>query len=162
MIDYSISLRANPMKPAEEPKAYATVQVKETVGIDALARHIAEHGSTYSRADIQSVLIQAVDCIKELILEGKAVDLGDMGRFLPDIEGTGAPSIKDFNSASHIKRLSARWAKSAYLQDMTSLAVFNYVPTRAQQAALKRAAKAGENTVDLGKNRPGDPESETV
>lgn len=161
MIDYSISLRSNPMKPAEEPKAYATVQVKETVGIDALARHIAEHGSVYSRADIQSVLIQAVDCIKELILEGKAVDLGDMGRFTPDIEGTGAPSIQEFNAAIHIKGFSARWTKSEYLKNLGHLAKYNYVPTRAQQAALKRAAKAGDTTVDIGKNRPGE-ESETV
>ena len=41
------------------------------MGIERFARHIADHGTTYSRADIMAILYMAVDCMREQLLEGK-------------------------------------------------------------------------------------------
>ena len=62
MINYSISLRANPSDQDAPKKAYANAQYSEIMTLDKFAEHISTHGSKYNRADIQAVLIQAVDC----------------------------------------------------------------------------------------------------
>lgn len=64
MINYSISLRANPSDQDAPKKAYANAQYSEIMTLDKFAEHISTHGSKYNRADIQAVLIQAVDCMR--------------------------------------------------------------------------------------------------
>ena len=53
-------------------------QYTEVMNIERFARHIATHGSVYSRADISAILYMAVDCLRELLLEGKKIRLGDL------------------------------------------------------------------------------------
>ena len=67
MINYSISLRANPSDQDAPKKAYANAQYSEIMTLDKFAEHISTHGSKYNRADIQAVLIQAVDCMKDSV-----------------------------------------------------------------------------------------------
>ena len=69
MINYSISLRANPSDQDAPKKAYANAQYSEIMTLDKFAEHISTHGSKYNRADIQAVLIQAVDCMREQLLD---------------------------------------------------------------------------------------------
>ena len=56
MINYSISLRANPSVQDAPKKAFANAQYSETMTLDKFAEHISTHGSKYNRADIQAVL----------------------------------------------------------------------------------------------------------
>ena len=58
MINYSISLRANPSDQDAPKKAYANAQYSEIMTLDKFAEHISTHGSKYNRADIQAVLIR--------------------------------------------------------------------------------------------------------
>jgi predicted transposase/invertase (TIGR01784 family) len=55
MINYSISLRANPSDQDAPKKAYANAQYSEIMTLDKFAEHISTHGSKYNRADIQAV-----------------------------------------------------------------------------------------------------------
>ena len=57
---------------------FATAQYTEVMGIEKFARHIADHGTTYSRADIMAILYMAVDCMREQLLEGKKIRLGEL------------------------------------------------------------------------------------
>lgn len=68
MINFSVGLRPNPMKPDEAKKAYAYVQARETMDINKFAEHISTHGCVYGQADIAAVLTMAVDCIREIIM----------------------------------------------------------------------------------------------
>ena len=43
--------------------------------------HISDHGSPYSRGTIHGVLMDALDHLQELILDGKSVRLSDLGLF---------------------------------------------------------------------------------
>ena len=43
--------------------------------IEKFAKHITSHGSVYSRADISAILYIAVDCMREMLLEGKKIRL---------------------------------------------------------------------------------------
>jgi phosphatidylserine/phosphatidylglycerophosphate/cardiolipin synthase-like enzyme len=43
--------------------------------------HISEHNSPYSRGTIHGVLMDTLDCLKHLILDGKSVRFSDLGLF---------------------------------------------------------------------------------
>ena len=50
--------------------------------INRFAEHIASHGCVYKRADIVAILTMAVDCMREQLLGGQKIQLGDLGGFL--------------------------------------------------------------------------------
>ncbi len=149
MINYSIYLRTNPMDKEEAPKAYGVAQYNSVMAIDKFAAHIASHGCVYSRADIAAVLTLAVDCLYEQLLAGQKIELGDLGAFCISLNCKGADSAEEFNPAVHIKRVRARWEMGDKFQNLTEEAVFNLVANRKQQAAVVKAVKAGDTTVDL-------------
>ncbi len=149
MINYSIYLRTNPMDKEEAPKAYGVAQYNSVMTIDKFAAHIASHGCVYSRADIAAVLTLAVDCLYEQLLAGQKIELGDLGAFCISLNCKGADSAEEFNPAVHIKRVRARWEMGDKFQNLTDEAVFHLVANRKQQAAVLKAVKAGDTTVDL-------------
>lgn len=147
MIRYSISLKANQGADASAypTKAYATAQVDEIYSLERFARHIADHGSVYSRADITAVLIQAVDCLRELLLGGNKVSLGDLGAFQPVITSTGANTKEEFTT-DNITKIGVRWTPGDDLKDLLADAELQYVATRAAQKAVGAAQKAATTT----------------
>ena len=149
MINYSIYLRTNPMDKEEAPKAYGVAQYNSVMTIDKFAAHIASHGSVSSRADIAAVLTLAVDCLYEQLLAGQKIELGDLGAFCISLNCKGADSAEEFNPATHIKRVKARWEMGDKFMNLTEEAVFHLVANRKQQAAVLKAVKAGDTTVDL-------------
>lgn len=104
MINYSISLRANPSDQDAPKKAYANAQYSEIMTLDKFAEHISTHGSKYNRADIQAVLIQAVDCMREQLLAGQRIQMGDLGTFSIHINSMGAESLETYNPAIPCER----------------------------------------------------------
>ena len=81
MINCSIVMRPNPLKKEEPKKAYACVQTSKKMNINQFAEHISSHGCVYSRADIAAILTMAVDCMRENLLDGVLIKLGDLGDF---------------------------------------------------------------------------------
>ena len=65
-----------------QKKAYASAQYAEVMDINRFAEHIASHGCVYKRADIVAILTMAVDCMREQLLAGQKIQLGDLGGFL--------------------------------------------------------------------------------
>ena len=149
MINYSLVSRLNPMDKSEAAKVYATAQYNSVMTLEKFAAHIASHGSVYSRADITAVLTLAVDCIHEQLLAGQKIELGDLGAFSVTLNTKGADSAEEFNPAIHIKRVKARWEMGDKFLNLTEEADFNLVANRKQQAAVLKAVKAGDTTVDL-------------
>lgn len=149
MINYSIVMRGNPVKTEEPKKAYATAQYNEVMNINRFAEHIATHGSVYSRADIVAILMMAVDCMREQLLAGQKIELGDLGSFYVSLSSKGADTIADFNPAVHIRKVKVNWQRGSLFEDLLEEAVFTQVATRAAQAKVLKALKAGETTVDL-------------
>ena len=150
MINYSIVMRRKNVADKESEKlAYATAQYNSVMTIDKFAAHIASHGCVYSRADIAAVLTLAVDCLYEQLLAGQKIELGDLGAFCISLNCKGADSAEEFNPAVHIKRVKARWEMGDKFLDLTEEAVFHLVANRKQQAALLKAVKSGDTTVDL-------------
>lgn len=131
--------------------AYAIAQYADVMTIEKFAKHIATHGCVYSRADISAILYMAVDCMRELLLEGKKIRLGDLGDFSVNIQSKGADTPDKFNAAAHITAVNVNWDCGQEFKNLLADAEFNLVASRSAQAAVLKAIKAGETTVDLSK-----------
>ena len=126
----------------EVQKAFAQAQFAEVMTIEKFARHIADHGCVYSRADISAILYMAVDCMREQLLDGKKIRLGDLGDFSVNITSRGADSTALFTT-QYITGLNVQWDCGPQFRNLMAEAEFQLVPTRAQQAALIRAIRSG-------------------
>ena len=137
---------------------FATAQYTEVMGIEKFARHIADHGTTYSRADIMAILYMAVDCMREQLLEGKKIRLGELGDFSLSLSSKGAETAEKFSS-QNIQRVTVCWEPGSEFRNLLADAEFNLVATRSAQAAVLKAIKEGKTNVDISApiNTDGSP-----
>ena len=146
-IQYSTAMMANPMKPEEAKKAYAYLQLTGIVDINELAEHIAEHNSVFSKGTIVGILTELSVCMRELILQGYKVKLGDIGTFAPAITSEGAESKEKF-SAQNIKAMSINFNTGKAFENLRRDAEFEKTTTRKAQAAALKAENEGLTTAD--------------
>ncbi len=79
-------------KDAGKKKYYATAVQDRTMDFEDFVSHISDHGSPYSRGCIHGVLMDALDHLQELILDGKSVRLGELGLFSIGMTSRGEDS----------------------------------------------------------------------
>ena len=139
----------------EKQNAFAVSQYTDIMTIDKFAKHITSHGSVYSRADISAILYMAVDCMREMLLEGKKVRLGDLGDFSVLLTSKGAEDADKF-TAQNITDVKVQWEPGQQFKTLRDDAEFNLVASRSAQAAVIKAIKEGKTSVDL--NAPTTPE----
>ena len=86
------------------------VTVGKTVDLDGLAKHMSEHNTPYSKGAIKGVLTDMIGCVRELMLEGKAVKLEGLAIFSAGIKTkkNGAPTSADFSTTKHIDSVYMR------------------------------------------------------
>ena len=133
---------------SEVQNAFAVAQYTDVMTIEKFARHIASHGCVYSRADISAILYLAVDCMCEQLLEGKKIRLGDLGDFSVNLTSKGAETADKF-TAQNITGVNVVWDPGLEFKNLLADAEFNLVASRSAQAAVLKAIKAGQTTVDL-------------
>ena len=136
MIDYSISIKSKKPGTKKTDQGYATMaygqaQIRKNFTLEKFAKHIADHGCVYDAGDIHAVLQKAVACLRELILEGNSVTLGNMGTFGPSLSTKGAVTTEDF-TVENIKKVNVTWRKSIYFNGkyLRDEAQFKLVPSR--------------------------------
>lgn len=149
MINYSIAMRGNPQDEDAPKKAYASSQYSEIMDINQFAEHIASHGCVYKRADIVAILTMTVDCMREELLAGQRIMMGDLGIFSVGINSLGAESAAVYNPAIHVRGLNVLWEPGKRFENLLPDAKFNLVPTRRAARMVVKALKAGETVVDL-------------
>ena len=96
ILKYKLKTRINPQDKDAEPKWYAKAVQDRTIDFEGLVTHMSEHNSPYSRGVIHGVLTDMLDCVKELVLDGKSVRLGDLGLFSVGLKKGSAQSRKVF------------------------------------------------------------------
>ena len=139
----------------EKQNAFAISQYTDIMTIEKFAKHITSHGSVYSRADISAILYMAVDCMREMLLEGKKVRLGDLGDFSVLLTSKGAEDADKF-TAQNITDVKVQWEPGQQFKTLRDEAEFNLVASRSAQAAVLKVIKEGKTSVDL--NAPTTPE----
>ena len=140
MINYSIAIMS--AKPGTKKadispqtggtKAYGVSQMNEKLTFDQFCNHIAEHNSPFSKGAITGVLTDAVACLKELLLAGNKVSLGDLGTFHCELACKGALTTEDFD-ATYIKAVNVRWTPGKKFANLRREATFQLVPRREDQ-----------------------------
>ncbi|MDO4214542.1 MAG: DNA-binding protein [Bacteroidales bacterium] len=145
----------------ETLNAFAISQYNDVMTIEKFAKHIASHGCVYSRADINAILYMAVDCMREMLLDGKKIRLGDLGDFSVSLNSRGAETADKF-SAQNITAVNVIWEPGNEFKNLMNDAEFNLVASRKAQDAVIKAVKAGETVVDLNAEdkKPSDGDSQ--
>ena len=90
---------------------YARASVNETLDLDGLAKHMADHHSPYSQGLITGILKDMVNCIRELALDGKAVKIPDLAIFSLGIKTKPADSPENFTPQKNVRTspFSCNW-----------------------------------------------------
>ena len=132
----------------EKQNAFAISQYTDVMTIEKFAKHITSHGSVYSRADISAILYMAVDCMREMLLEGKKIRLGDLGDFSLQLASKGAETADKF-TAQNITNVKVQWEPGQQFKNLLDDAEFNLVASRSAQAAVIKAIREGKTNVDL-------------
>ena len=158
MIEYSIYMMGNPIKPEEPQKAYAKNQVREIWDLNKFCKHIASHNAGYSRGMVKAILSDMCDCLVEQLLNGNKIKLGEFGVFSITINCEGAESLEKF-SEENIKSVNIKFNPGVDFENLVDQAEFKLVASRAGQAALLKAEKANETTVDLEAAKKKKPSS---
>ena len=112
---------------------------------DEFIAHMAAHHCVYSEATIRGVLLEMEICLREQLLEGKAVRFHDLGIFSIGIQNTkgGVAKPDDFNIARNISGVRMNL----------------YLGKRFRKAGLYADAKfkeAGEYSVERDGDTPTD------
>ena len=150
MINVSIVKKENPPNREEPKKDSGVAQYSEKMSLAEFAEHISSHNSVYDKADVTAVLIKAVKCMKENLLAGKKIELGDLGEFFVTLSSVGVVNAEDYNPSLHVKSVNVNWTPGENFQNLIDEATFNVVPDRKSAKALAKAIKAGEKTVTIG------------
>ena len=148
MIEYSVYMTTNHLSKDEGAKAYAAAQIREKLGTDKFVAHVARHNSVFSKGTIKGVLADVACCVREQLLNGNKVELEGLGTFGFTISSQAADTLNDF-SAANIKSVNVVFTPAAELQDLIADAKFVPVSSRRAQAAVLKAEKNGEGSVDL-------------
>ena len=100
----------NPKSVAFNKWFARAVTIGKTMNIDDLAKHMSEHNTPYSKGAIKGVLTDMIGCVRELMLEGKAVKLEGLAIFSAGIKTkkNGAPTSADFSTTKHIDSVYMR------------------------------------------------------
>ena len=93
--------------------------------------------------------------MREQLLEGKKIRLGDLGDFSILLSSKGAEDADKF-TAQNITDVKVLWEPGAEFKNLLADAEFNLVASRSAQAAVIKAIKAGKANVDL--NTPTTPD----
>ena len=76
-------------------KLYARVSYKQTMTVQDMAQHMAEHNTAFSEGTITGILIDFVKCIREQVLNGNTVKIDNLAIFKATVEGNGLETMYD-------------------------------------------------------------------
>ena len=151
MILYVLKQNNNPQSRAYG-KWFAYPEIRETITLDMLADHMSSHHSPYSEGAIKGMLTDMVDCIKELLLEGKNVKIADLAIFSLGIKNSaGAESADDFTVAKNIKGVKLRARATGELIAKS----LNLEATLKRAYATTKPASSDDDTPDGDESQGG-------
>lgn len=148
MIDYSVYMQGNPLHEDDPAKAYAKAQMSELMTFSKFVKHIASHNGVYSRGTVRGVILDLCECLVEMLLEGKKVQLGELGSFWIALTSEAADTAKAF-TAENITGVNIVFTPGEDFENLRGRAEFNNVASRKAQAAIKAAEKEGKTSLDL-------------
>ena len=109
MILLNLYKNKNKKMPEAYGKYYARPAITQTIGIDGLSEHMSSHNTPFSPGAVKGMLTDMVKCIKQLVLDGKAVKIDDLAIFtLGIVNKAGAATKAEFSVQKNIESVKLR------------------------------------------------------
>ena len=98
MIELYLSKVTESSETETAGKLYARVSYKQTMDLHDMAHHMAEHNTAFSEGLIVGVLTDFVKCVREMVLNGNTVKVGNLAIFKATVESNGLEVLYDAQS----------------------------------------------------------------
>ena len=95
MIELYLSKVTETSESEQAGKLYARVSYKQTLGVQEMAKHMAEHNTAFSEGLITGILIDFVKCVREQVLNGNTVKIPDLAIFKATVEANALETLYD-------------------------------------------------------------------
>ena len=129
---------------------YATAVSDREMSFEDFVTHISEHNSPYSRGTIHGVLMDTLDCLKHLILDGKSVRFSDLGLFSIGMTSRGEVSKEKVTAASvlgvHLIVRNTKTWSNAELKKLTKIVAYDDYTTGAEDGGGTENTPSGGGT----------------
>ena len=95
MIELYLSKVTENSESEQAGKLYARVSYKQTLSVQDMAHHMAEHNTMFSEGSITGILIDFVKCVREQVLMGNTVKIDNLAIFKATVEANGLETMYD-------------------------------------------------------------------
>ena len=95
MIELYLSKVTESTESEQAGKHYARVSYKQTLSVQDMAHHMAEHNTMFSEGSITGILIDFVKCVREQVLMGNTVKIDNLAIFKATVEANGLDVLYD-------------------------------------------------------------------
>ena len=95
MIELYLSKVTENSESEQAGKYYARVSYKQTMGVQEMAHHMAEHNTMFSEGSITGILIDFVKCVREMVLMGNTVKIDNLAIFKATVEANALETLYD-------------------------------------------------------------------
>ena len=133
---------------------YATAVSDREMSFEDFVTHISEHNSPYSRGTIHGVLMDTLDCLKHLILDGKSVRFSDLGLFSIGMTSRGEVSKEKVTAASvqgvHLIVRNTKTWSNAELKKLTKIVAYDDYTSGADGGGTENTPSGGGTSQGAG------------
>ena len=98
MIELYLSKVTESSETEQAGKMYARVSYKQTLSVQDMAKHMAEHNTMFSEGSICGILIDFVKCVREMVLMGNTVKIDNLAIFKATVEANALEVLYDAES----------------------------------------------------------------
>ena len=95
MIELYLSKVTENSETEQAGKLYARVSYKQTLSVQDMAHHMAEHNTMFSEGSITGILIDFVKCVREQVLNGNTVKVDNLAIFKATVEANPLEVLYD-------------------------------------------------------------------
>ena len=95
MIELYLSKVTETSETEQAGKLYARVSYKQTLSVQDMAKHMAEHNTMFSEGSITGILIDFVKCVREQVLNGNTVKIDNLAIFKATVEANALETLYD-------------------------------------------------------------------
>ena len=95
MIELYLSKVTETSETEQAGKLYARVSYKQTLSVQDMAKHMAEHNTMFSEGSIMGILIDFVKCVREQVLNGNTVKIDNLAIFKATVEANALETLYD-------------------------------------------------------------------
>ena len=95
MIELYLSKVTETSESEQAGKLYARVDYKQSLSVQDMAHHMAEHNTAFSEGLITGILIDFVRCVREQVLNGNTVKIENLAIFKATVEANALEKLYD-------------------------------------------------------------------